>query len=119
MSNLLRKIEQIKIDNKEYIMAFDMKSIEVFKDITGKGILQSLDKLSMLDDETILYFIASTLREKENEEILGKKLFNGEYDLFSLVITLFPVVLNIVNKGFPQPQKVSPDVKKKAKKKKN
>ena len=105
MSNLLRKVENIKIDGKEYIMAFDMKSIEVFKELTGSGVVANLDKLSTLDDETILYFIASTLRYKNTEEILGKTLFNGKYDLFSLVINLFPLVLNIVNKGFPQPKK--------------
>lgn len=105
MSNLLRKIENIKVDGFDYIMAFDMESIEVFKEITGKGILMSLNDLSNMDDEVILYFIASTLRKKEDGKILGKKLFNGEYDLFALVINLFPIVLNIVNNGFPQANK--------------
>ena len=105
MSNLLRKVENIKIDGQKYIMAFDMESIEIFKDITGKGVVSSLDKLANLDDETILYFIASTLRYKDTEKILGREIFNGKYDLFSLVITLLPVVLDIVNKGFPQPKK--------------
>lgn len=105
MSNLKRKIENIKIDNKEYIMAFDMESIEVFKELTGKGVLASLDKLSELDDEIILYFIASTLRDEKTEKVLGNELFNGEYDLFSLVISLFPVVLDIVNSGFPKSSK--------------
>lgn len=105
MSNLKRKIENIKIDNKEYIMAFDMESIEVFKELTGKGVLMSLDKLSELDDEIILYFIASTLRDEETEKVIGNELFNGEYDLFSLVVSLFPVVLDIVNSGFPKSSK--------------
>nr|DAF76775.1 MAG TPA: tail assembly chaperone protein [Caudoviricetes sp.] len=104
MSNLLRKVENIKIDGKDYILAFDMESIEVFKELTGKGVVASLNKLATLDDETILYFIASTLRKKEDDKILGETLFNGEYDLFSLVIKLFPVVLSVVNNGFPQPK---------------
>ncbi|WP_321833488.1 hypothetical protein [Clostridium butyricum] len=105
MSNLIRKIEQIKIDGKDYVMAFDMQSIEIFKELTGKGVVASLDKLATLDDETILYFIASTLRKKETQEkILGRELLNGNYDLFGLVINLFPVVLSIVNNGFPQPK---------------
>lgn len=102
MGNLKRKTQAIKIDKKEYIMAFDMESIEVFKELTGKGVLMSLDKLGNLDDETVLYFIACTLREKDTEKILGNTLFNGEYDLFSLAIALFPVVLDIVNNGFPK-----------------
>lgn len=114
MSNLLRKIENIKIDGKDYILAFDMESIEVFKDLTGKGVVASLDKLASLDDETILYFIASTLRRKEDDKILGRTLLNGEYDLFSLVIKLFPVVLSVVNNGFPQANKKSGMIKKKS-----
>ena len=114
MSNLLRKVENIKIDGKDYILAFDMESIEVFKDLTGKGVVASLDKLAALDDETILYFIASTLRRKEDDKILGRTLLNGEYDLFSLVIKLFPVVLSIVNNGFPQANKKPGMIKKKS-----
>ena len=114
MSNLLRKVENIKIDGKDYILAFDMESIEVFKDLTGKGVVASLDKLASLDDETILYFIASTLRRKEDDKILGRTLLNGEYDLFSLVIKLFPVVLSVVNNGFPQANKKPGMIKKKS-----
>ena len=44
MSNLLRKVENIKIDGKDYILAFDMESIEVFKDLTGKGVVAILEK---------------------------------------------------------------------------
>ncbi|KFX58365.1 hypothetical protein HYH39_06600 [Clostridium botulinum] len=102
MSNLKRKIENIKIDGKEYVMAFDMESCEVFKELSGESILASLLKLNELDDMTVLYFIASTLREKETEKILGEELFNGDYDLFSLVISLLPTVINIVTSGFPQ-----------------
>ncbi|SFC15187.1 hypothetical protein [Clostridium uliginosum] len=102
MSNLKRKIENITIDKKDYIMAFDMNSCEVFKELSGQSILNSLLKLNELEDMTVLYFIASTLRDKETEKILGNKLFNGDFDLFSLVITLLPTVINIVTSGFPQ-----------------
>lgn len=102
MSNLKRKVEDITIDGKNYIMAFDMESVDIFKELTGRGVLVSLDKLAALDDETILYFIACTLRDKETQEIIGQELFNGEYDLFTLVLSLFPTVLKIVNEGFPQ-----------------
>ncbi len=101
-SNLKRKIENIKIDDKEYVMAFDMESCEVFKELSGQNLLSSLLKLNELDDMAVLYFIASTLREKETEKILGEELFNGDYDLFILIISLLPTVINIVTNGFPQ-----------------
>ncbi|MGN2369378.1 hypothetical protein ACTFJW_04870 [Clostridium cagae] len=105
MSNLKRKIKDIKIDGKDYIMAFDMESCEIFKEISGQSILNSLIKLEQLDDITVLYFIASTLRDKKTEKILGNKLFNGNFDLFSVVISLLPVVINIVTNGFPKEDK--------------
>ncbi|WP_242862707.1 hypothetical protein [Clostridium botulinum] len=101
-SNLKRKIENIKIDDKEYVMAFDMESCEVFKELSGQNLLSSLLKLNELDDMAVLYFIASTLRKKETEKILGEELFNGDYDLFILIISLLPTVINIVTNGFPQ-----------------
>ena len=102
ISNLKRKIKDLKIENKEYIMAFDMESCEVFKELSGESVLKNLIKLNDLDDTAILYFIASTLRHKETEKILGKELFNGDYDLFTIVISLLPTVINIVTTGFPQ-----------------
>ncbi|MBN1067177.1 hypothetical protein DVW02_04150 [Clostridium botulinum] len=104
-SNLKRKIENIQIDNKKYIIAFDMESCEVFKELSGQSVLNSLVKLEQLDDITVLYFIASTLRDKKTEKILGNKLFNGNFDLFSVVIGLLPAVINIVTNGFPKEDK--------------
>ncbi|NFN17830.1 hypothetical protein FDB52_05655 [Clostridium botulinum] len=102
MSNLKRKVQDIKIDNKDYVMAFDMESCEVFKELSGQSILNSLIKLEQLDDIIVLYFIASTLRDKETEKIIGTDLFNGNFDLFTLVISLVPIVIKIVTSGFPQ-----------------
>ncbi|NFG42082.1 hypothetical protein FC789_12970 [Clostridium botulinum] len=102
MSNLKRKVQDIKIDNKDYVMAFDMESCEVFKELSEQSILNSLIKLEQLDDIIVLYFIASTLRDKETEKIIGTDLFNGNFDLFTLVISLVPTVISIVTSGFPQ-----------------
>lgn len=102
MSNLKRKIENIKIDNKDYILAFDMTSIDTFQDLTGKGVLASLNDLNRFDDKIVLSFIASTLRRKEDiEKPLGRELFNGNYDLLALEIMLLPTITVILNAGFP------------------
>ncbi|WP_259599668.1 hypothetical protein [Clostridium botulinum] len=101
-SNLKRKIENIKIDNKDYILAFDMESCEVFKELSGENLLSSLLKLNELDDMTVLYFLASILRDKETEKILGNDLLIGDYDLFTMMIGLLPNIINIVTSGFPQ-----------------
>lgn len=66
--NIVKKVKNIKIGDEDYIMTFDMRSIAVFKELTGKSFLQSSAKLGLLDDEVVLGFIGATLR-KVNEEI--------------------------------------------------
>lgn len=103
MSNLKRKIENIEIEGKKYIMAFDMASVDLFQELSEKGILKSVIKLNELDDKTVLDFIASTLRTADNpENPLGENLYNGELDLFTVMIILIPHVIKIVNEGFPK-----------------
>ncbi len=103
MSNLRRKIENIEIESKKYILAFDMKSVDLFQELNGTGVLKSVIKLNKLDDKTVLDFIASILRPIEDEENpLGEGLYNGELDLFSVMIMLVPSILKIVNEGFPK-----------------
>jgi hypothetical protein len=103
VSNLRRKIENIEIEGKKYIMAFDMASVDLFQELNGNGVLQSVIKLNKLEDKTVLDFIASTLRPNDDaENPLGNSLYNGDLDLFSVMIILIPSVIKIVNEGFPK-----------------
>lgn len=103
MSNLRRKIENIEIEGKKYIMAFDMASVDLFQELSGKGVLQSVIALNKLEDKTVLDFIASTLRpENDPENPIGKTLYTGDYDLFTVMIMLVPNLIGVVNEGFPQ-----------------
>lgn len=102
MSTLKRKIENIKIDGKYYVMAFDMTSIDIFQDLTGASVLQSIYKLNRLEDKTVLAFIASTLRPKKDiENPIGRQLYEGEYDLLALMVMLIPTLVKVINEGFP------------------
>ena len=106
MSSLKRSVENIKIDNKDYVMAFDMTSIDIFQDLTGVSVLQSVYRLNKLEDKTVLAFIASTLRPKEDiENPVGKKLYEGQFDLLALMIMLIPTLVKIINEGFPKADK--------------
>lgn len=106
MSSLKRRIENIKIDDKDYVMAFDMTSIDMFQDLTGASVLQSIYKLDRLEDKTVLAFIASTLRPKEDiENPIGKQLYEGEYDLLKLMIMFIPTLVKVINEGFPTSNK--------------
>ena len=103
MSNLRRYFKDIVIEDKDYILAFDMTSVDMFKEISGKGLLKSLPELNKLEDKTVFSFIAATLRDKSDpDNPLGIKIFDGRFDLFYLLILLTPTVLQIVREGFPQ-----------------
>lgn len=103
MSNLRRKIENIEIEGKKYIMAFDMASVDLFQELSGKGVLQSVIALNKLEDKVVLDFIASTLRPTDDvDNPLGEKLYNGEFDLFRVMIMLVPILIKVVNEGFPK-----------------
>ena len=106
MSSLKRRIENIKIDDKDYVMAFDMTSIDMFQDLTGSSVLRSVYSLNRLEDKTVLAFIASTLRPKEDiENPIGKQLYEGEYDLLKLMIMFIPTLVKLINEGFPTSNK--------------
>lgn len=106
MSSLKRRIENIKIDDKDYVMAFDMTSIDMFQDLTGTSVLRSVYKLDRLEDKTVLAFIASTVRPKDDiENPIGKQLYEGEYDLLKLMIMFIPTLVKLINEGFPTSNK--------------
>lgn len=108
MSNLRRKIENIEIENKKYIMAFDMNSVDLFKELSGKGVLKSVIKLNELDDKTVLDFIACTLRPSDDiENPIGRGLYNGDFDLFTVMIMLVPKLIGIINEGFPKAEEIN------------
>lgn len=103
MSNLRRKIENIEIEGKKYIMAFDMTSVDLFQELSGKGVLQSVIDLNKLEDKAVLNFIASTLRlQDDSENPLGWRLYTEDFDLLSLMIMLVPTLIKVVNEGFPK-----------------
>ena len=48
--NLVKKVKEFKINGQDYIMTFDMRSIPVYKELTGNSFLQSSAKLGQFDD---------------------------------------------------------------------
>lgn len=109
MSNLSKKRKDLIIDDKEYVMMFDMKSIDVFKEISGKSFLNSIALLDKYDDKTILEFMASTIRLKEDEtNPLGMNLL--KYDPIFLLLNYTHLVMELVFSSLP---KAEENIKKK------
>ena len=113
--DLVKKKIEIKIDNEEYVMFFDMKSIAIYKEITatndnpiGNNFTDGINKLFNQVNEEIINFIACTLRHKETEDTpLGRKLFESDILFFLLNFRVYAI--NLIAESLPQ----SNDVKKK------
>lgn len=98
--NLVRKEKIIKIGEEEYIMYFDMSSIVMYKELTNRFFTHGVNKLFEQDDEEIMYFMASTLRRKDNpKKPLGKEIF--EADILQLLLMHKWDVIDLVASSLP------------------
>ena len=113
MSNLSKKRIKLKIEDKDYIMSFDMKSIEVFKEMTNESFILSTSKLISFDDETVINYMACTIRPADNEEEpIGKEIY--EMNLLNLLLNYSGLVIQTVLEELPKSEGEKP--KKKMKK---
>ena len=86
MGNLTKKSKEIILGNKKYIMCFDMNSINLFQELSGMGFLNAIHLINKYDDKILLYFMASSIRPKDNPEVpIGEKLF--EFDIIGLLLS--------------------------------
>jgi hypothetical protein len=98
--NLTRKEVQLNIENEEFIMTFDNRSIATYQDL-GKSFSQGYHKLITYDDEAIIDFIACTLRRKsEPNKPLGREVLEG--DILFFLVTLAGVVISLIAESLPE-----------------
>lgn len=98
--DLVKKTREITINDDNFIMAFDMRSVAEYSELTGKSFVSSIDKLFNYDDATILNFIACTLRRKEEpEKPLGKEVLEG--DILYYLLNHHRDVINLVVESLP------------------
>lgn len=116
MSNLIKKTKKIVLGDKEYIMCFDMTSINMFQEFSGMSFLNALHLINRYDDKTILNFMACSIRPIEDSDIpIGEDLF--EFDIIGLLLAHTMDVIELVSSSMPQNNGKNKG-KKKAKKKK-
>lgn len=100
MSNLNKKIIDIEIDNKKYIMTFDMKSIEVYKEISNKSFVLSVTDLTRFDDKAIIDFMAAAIRPEDDPTTpIGAKIY--DMDILDLLLNYSSVVIGLVLGSLP------------------
>lgn len=116
MGNLTKKSKEIILGDKKYIMCFDMTSINMFQELTGMSFLNAIHLINRYDDKAILYFMASSIRPKnEPNKPLGEKIF--EFDIIGLLLSHTLDVISLVSSSMPQAE--GKNTKKKAKYKKS
>ncbi len=116
MGNLTKKSKEIILGNKKYIMCFDMNSINLFQELSGMGFLNAIHLINKYDDKALLYFMASSIRPKDNPEVpIGEKLF--EFDIIGLLLSHTLDVIQLVSASMPQVSNNKKKVQQKQKRK--
>lgn len=83
--NLLKKSKELTIENEEFVMEFDMRSIASYKELFNSSFTKGVIDLFKYDDEEILKFISCTLRRKEEPtKPLGREVLEGDVLYFLL-----------------------------------
>lgn len=102
MSSLFKKSRETKIDGKDYVMAFDMKSVVIFHEITGKTFTNAMPELFAGVDFIILGFLGATLRPKNKpKEPVGKAIFK-EFDILGLLMNQGNDVTALIAESLPK-----------------
>lgn len=101
MSNLIKKTKKIILGDKEYVMCFDMTSVNMFQEFTGMSFLNALHLINKYDDKALLNFMACSIRPVDNpEEPLGEALF--EFNVIGLLLAHTLDVIELVSSSMPQ-----------------
>lgn len=101
MSNLIKKTKKLKLGNKDYIMCFDMTSVNMFQELTGTSFLNSIHLINRYDDKTLLYFMACSIRPVDNPDVpIGEELFN--FNIIGLLLAHTLDVIQLVSSSMPQ-----------------
>lgn len=98
--NIVKKVKEIKIDNKEYLMTFDMTSVVKYSELSGNSFVRDSHKLFNYDDKVIIDFIGSTLRSKEDpKNPIGKNVY--DMDVLGLLLNVSSDVVTLVSDSLP------------------
>ena len=96
----------IDIKDTDYIMAFDMSSIDYFNNMyPNKNFMDVITHIYKLDYFILVVFFAITLRRKEDpNKIISMEEFN-EINILSLTNTYLEEVFTILNSSFDNDSK--------------
>lgn len=102
--SLLKKSRKVTIEGKSYVMMFDMKSVAMFREITGQTFTNAMPNLFAGDDFTILGFLGATLRPASNIKApVGHDIFNAEkFDSLGLLLNHGKEVTALIAQSLPK-----------------
>lgn len=102
--SLLKKSKKVTIDGKEYIMAFDMRSVAIFQEISGESFTNAMPKLFAGVDFILLCFMGSTLRPITNIDspIAGDIFNSNKFDMLGLLLNQGKEVTSLIAQSLPK-----------------
>lgn len=98
--NIVKKVIDIELNGEKMVAVFDMQSVVLYKELSGKPFLFGMQKLAEMDEEVILNFMASTIRKTEKSKPIGKKLF--EYDIMCLLLNFTEPLMTLITASMPK-----------------
>lgn len=102
--NIVKKVIDLEINGEKLVATFDMLSIATYKKLTGKSVLKGMQGLAEMDEEVILNFMASTIREDEKAKPIGEELFE-KYDILGLLLNFTEPIMGLIADSMPKQQK--------------
>lgn len=99
--DLVKKKRELTIDGKKYIMCFDMRSVVMFREISGISFTHAIPHLFAGDDMTLINFMGATIRPKDKpKEIIGKEIY--KMDILELLLNHSKEVTALIASSMPQ-----------------
>lgn len=96
-----REVEVTILDQK-FIMAFDMTSVDLFKEIHKDSFIKASASIGEFDDKTLLDFAAATIRRPDSVDTpLGTKLFDI-FDPMDILLACSNQIVQLVFQSLPK-----------------
>lgn len=116
--DLIKQVRPLTIEGKPYVMCFDMRSVAMFREISGTSFTNAMPQLFAGEDFTLINFMACTIRPLDKPtEVLGREIY--KLDILGLLLNIGKDVTALIASSMPQATgKKSEAIVKTAKKKK-
>ena len=100
--SLATKVKKIKLDETDYLLTMDMRTIRYYKEFTGGSFLKAISKMDELDEDILFPMMGGMLRDVDAPgEPLGVECLEN-YDPIGLINYMTPYLFELINASMPK-----------------